>query len=1116
MSSFDDLINQIDAFIRKFYKNQMLKGLLLFLIIFLFTFLMVTGLEYIGRFNSFIRAVLLFSFLGLNGYVLVRYFMIPLMKLFSFGERINRYQAAKIIGDFFPSIDDKLLNTLQLQETSKESPANIDFLKASVQQNSKQLNVFSFTSAIDYSQNRRFLKYFIPILFTVVLIGISFPSLFTEGSQRLIKYSQVFERSPDFSFEIQNKSLIVEEGESLEIDVVLIPLPGKALPERVYVESDEGTFLMNKKESNRATYTFRNLSKNTNFRFTALNAVSKTHQINIINRTSLGHLKVDIEYPKYIERANESIDYPGDLILPAGSKLTWNGTTKNTKSLKIALGDSILSFHNEEGFRFHHTTLTSENVVFVLENESVEKYDSLLFRVEVIKDEYPSISIQQTEDSLIKNKLFFEGNVSDDYGLTNVIFTYEIEKKSGEKIKNSIGVPGIIGRRSPFSMTFNIDELNLELEDRVHYFFTVYDNDGVNGPKATKSSVFQYNSPSLQELFEKRTDDKDKAKEDLMELMRESREFQEEMNRLKMELLNSKQPSWQHQQQLKNLQKQQESLQQKIQETKEKLKSSFEEKTQLSPQDEKLLEMQKQLEEMLDALMDEELKELLEELQNLMDSQMDKDLLQKLEDSEQSAEDMERQLDRTLEMLKRMDVEERVKDLQNTLEELSKEQNELKNQIDEKMSMEEALSEQEDLNEKFEEMKEQLSDMLEKNEELKRPFSFEGLEDLMDNISDDMEKAKENLGKEKGSDAQQKQKEASEKMQDAAAQMKAQMQASEQQQNEEDYHAIRALIENLIRMSFDQERNMEAFRTTDAFDPYFIELGREQRTIMDNLSPIKDSLRALAARIPQISSFIEQEVGSIEKQYRYLPEHIGEREKPELLTKQQFAMTNINNLALFMNEALEAAQSGMQGGEPNDGEDGQPGEGSPGEGQPGKSGQGQEGDLNGLKEMIKNQLEQMKQGNQPGGQQPGGVLPMNAQEAAKMAAEQSAMRQRLQELREQLNKDGSGDGNQLNKLLEELEKQQEELINKNWTNELIDRQQEILTRLLESENALRERGWDEEREGTKGKDEDFGNQIEFLEYKNQKEKQIELLRTLDPSFSRYYKEKANEYFQHIQ
>lgn len=1115
MSTFDDLINQIDAFIRKFYKNQMLKGLLLFLIIFLFTFLMVTGLEYIGRFNSFVRAVLLFSFIGLNGYVLFRYFIIPLLKLFSFGERINRFQAAKIIGEFFDPIDDKLLNTLQLKNYLNNNEKNKDLIIASINQNSKQLNAFTFTSAIDYSQNKKFLKYFIPILLTIILIGIAFPNFFSEGSERLIKYNQVFERSPDFTFELQNDNLTVEQGESLEVEVLLIPQPGKSLPERVYVESDEGRFLMNKTANNKASYTFNNLSKTSNFRFVATHATSETYQINIINRTSLGHLKVDIEYPSYLEREKETIDYPGDLIVPIGSQLTWNGITNHTKNLKIIMNDTVFSFPDKKGFRFSHSALHSDDIFFILENESIKKHDTLLFHLEVIRDEYPSISVEVKQDSLIDNKLFFNGNVSDDYGLTNLIFTFEIQKSTGETIQENINVPGITGKRSPFSMTFNLDELNLSLEDQVIYFFTIYDNDGVNGPKATKSNVYQYMTPSFDELQEKRSDDKEKAKEDLMDLMRESREFQNNLNRLKMELLNSKQPSWQQQQQLKDLQKQQESLQQKIQETKNQLNKSFEDKSKLLPQDEKLLEMQKQLEEMLDALMDDELKSLLEELQELMDSQMNKDLLQKLEDSEMSAEDMERQLDRTMEMLKRMDVQERVKDLQETLEQLSNQQESLKDNLD-NMSNEKSISEQEKLNQKFDELKDKISDMLDLNEELKRPFSFDELDDLMDSISDDLDNAIDNLGEGNSEGAKQKQQEASEKMQEAASQMKAQMQANAQQQSEEDYHAIRALIENLVRMSFDQENVMEEFRATDTFDPYFTTLGREQRSIIDNLSPIKDSLRALSARVPQISSFIEQELRSIEKLYRYLPEHIGEREKPQLLAKQQFAMTHINNLALFMNEALEAAQSGMMDGQPNDGEEGSPGEGSPGQGQPGKSGQGQDGDLNGLKEMIKNQLKQMKGGNQPGGAEPGGVLPMNSQGAAKMAAEQNLIRQRLQELREQLNKDGSGDGNQLNKLLEELEKQQEDLINKNWSTELIERQQEILTRLLESENALRERGWDEERKGNEGKDENFGNQIDFLEYNNQKEKQIELLRTLDPSFSRYYKDKANEYFQQVQ
>lgn len=129
-----------------------------------------------------------------------------------------------------------------------------------------------------------------------------------------------------------------------------------------------------------------------------------------------------------------------------------------------------------------------------------------------------------------------------------------------------------------------------------------------------------------------------------------------------------------------------------------------------------------------------------------------------------------------------------------------------------------------------------------------------------------------------------------------------------------------------------------------------------------------------------------------------------------------------------------------------------------------------------------------------------------------MAAEQTAIRQRLEQLRNEMNKEGKGKGNQLNPLIKELEEQERALINKQFSQDLITRQKEILTRLLESEKALMERGFEEKRESTSGKNENNGNNILFEEYNRQKLRQIDLLRSVDPAYRKYYKDKANEYF----
>jgi hypothetical protein len=1115
MNSVELLLEQVDAFIKKYYKNLMLKGVLLFIIIFLVSFLIVAGLEYIGRFNSLIRGVLLFSFIAVNAYVLIRYFIVPLTKLFSFGKRIDRYQAAEIIGSFFPEINDKLLNTLQLRDEEIGAQQNIELLRASVKQNASKLSSFQFATAVDYSENRRYFKYVVPVILSFVIIGLVLPNLFTDSSERLLNYNQTFIEDPDFTFNLLNESLQVEEGSTLTIQVKVEPKPGKSIPNTLFVNSSLGRFAMNKLAKNKAEYKFENLSEDIQFRFEGKGNKSEFYTVEVVKRTSLGQLWATIEYPDYLEMKDEKIENPGDLVLPEGTSVSWDGLVKNTKSMSVIFGDSITYFENM-GFRYTRQFYSGGELMFVLRNREINKSDSTYYLINVIKDQYPTIAVNQVKDTLSTNKIMISGNIADDYGISRLVMRYEIHKNEGETVNKSLEVPRITGKESPFSMVLDIDRFALELEEKISYYFIVYDNDGVNGAKSTRSSVFEYRAPSSEELKESRNETKKEVQKGMEEVIQQVKDFNEKISRLKKEMMNSKSNSWQQSKQMENLQKERESLEERMKSLKEKMKSSFEEKNKFSEFDEELLEKQKQLEELMDQVMDEELEKLLDELEKLLEQNDNSEVLEKLENSEMTAEKMKRQMDRTMDMLKKMDVMERADDLIKDLQELANDQEELKDENEARQkSTDELEEEQNKLNDLFEERKNELEDLLEKNQDLARPMDLDSLSKEADETSEEMEKAKENLGDKKRKSAAESQNNAAKNMKKMAQQMQSQMQKSQQQQQGEDIEAMRALLENLISLSFSQERNMNAFSDVNIYDPIYESLGREQREIIDNAKPVKDSLRALADRVPKISSFIEQELTDIEKNFKYIPNHVGEREKRALRTKQQMVMTNINNLALFMNETLQQAQREMNNMMQGSGTCSKPSS---------KPGKGSSGDIQGMKEMLKKQLEQLKKGGSPGGKKPGrnngdgqegGILPVNAKGAAQMAAEQGELRRRLQEMKEEMNKDGSGSGNQLNPLLKELEEQQEQLINKDWDIDLIERQKRIMTRLLESEKAIMERGFEDERKSNDGKIKEKGNQIDFIEYKRQKQKQTELLRTLDPSFSRYYREKANAYFREL-
>jgi len=141
-----------------------------------------------------------------------------------------------------------------------------------------------------------------------------------------------------------------------------------------------------------------------------------------------------------------------------------------------------------------------------------------------------------------------------------------------------------------------------------------------------------------------------------------------------------------------------------------------------------------------------------------------------------------------------------------------------------------------------------------------------------------------------------------------------------------------------------------------------------------------------------------------------------------------------------------------------------------------------------MQEELNKQMKQMKDGMKPGegqkkpgqGQQGQGGM---SEQFAKMAAQQEALRQMMQEMDGQKNSDGKL-GN-LGDAMKKMEETEKDLVNKRITEETMKRQQDILTRLLESERAEREREQEEKRESNTAKDHIYRNPAQFEEFKKQ-------------------------------
>ena len=181
---------------------------------------------------------------------------------------------------------------------------------------------------------------------------------------------------------------------------------------------------------------------------------------------------------------------------------------------------------------------------------------------------------------------------------------------------------------------------------------------------------------------------------------------------------------------------------------------------------------------------------------------------------------------------------------------------------------------------------------------------------------------------------------------------------------------------------------------------------------------------------------------------------------------------------------------------------------------PGKP--GSKGSPMDMKEMLKKQLEALEKvkskGSKPGEGEGSGL---DGKQIAKIAAEQRLLRQKLEEIRNQINKEGQGKGNSLNPLIKQLEDQEKDLLNRNLKSNYIQRQKDIITRLLESEDAIRERCFYDKRESKYGKNYKSGNQNLINQYKEQRVKHIDVLKRNVPEYTPYYKNKADNYFNEV-
>jgi hypothetical protein len=1098
------LIEKLDQFIRKYYFNQLIRGSLYTVGLVLFLFLAFNLLEYNFYFGTTGRKLLFFTFISVLLLAVGTWVIMPLVHYFRLGKTINHEEASRIIGSHFVDVEDRLLNILHLKK-QEETIDNKALLIASIEQKTEAIKLVPFKSAIDLSKNKQYLKYALPPFLLLIFILFAAPSIIKDSTYRILNNDKEFAKAAPFKFSVKGDVLEVPQFEDYSLDV---KVEGPVLPNQVFVEIDGFQYQAEKVDNTNFKYLFRNVQKDTKFNLVSGSVRSEPQMLNVIAKPNLSDFTVTLNYPLYTGRTKEVLDNIGDMIVPEGTVATWNFNTTNTDALSFIFDKdrAVASDRkNENQFSYKKSIKKDHLYQVLISNDRLKKPDSVNYSINVVKDQYPAISVETFIDSTNTSNVFFVGTANDDYGINNLTFHYTIIKDKGKpQPEQMIKINKQQGRDIQYEYNIDFKTLGVLPGDNVTYYFQVSDNDAINGSKTAKTGVLSFVKPTYEEFKDKENENEEAIKDNLKDAIKDLEKMQDNFRKMREKLLQEKQLDYLSKKELEKLLEEQKELQKKMEENKKKMDENMKNQEEFEKPDEDIKEKQEKLQELMNEANNEEQKELMEKIQELMQDLEKEDALQMMKEFEKNNENSNKDMKRLLELYKQLEMEKEVKEQVKKLEELAQKQEELaKKTEEEKTPKEEIDKKQEEIKKELDELKKKQEELEKKNEELKPPKELgkdnkEKMDDAKQDMKDSQKESK--AGDSKKSAA--KKKEASKKMKKMAQDMQESMDGGDKEQKSEDIKTIRQLLENLVTVSFDQERLTKDFNVTQTTTPKYVDLIKQQFKIQGDFTVIEDSLTALAMRNDKIESFVTEKVVEVKYNLKSSIELLEDRQAPRAMDNQRRTMTNLNDLANMLSESMKNMQQQMSGSMP----------GSQMCDKPGGKGGGKSGKVpmdkitdgqQGLSESLQKMGDKMKAGEKG-----------SAKDFAQAAARQAALRKALEDMKKDKQEQGKGAGTaELQEIINQMDKMEVDLVNKKLNAESLKRQKEILTRLLEAEKAERQREMDEKRKSEAGNDKKQPLPPSLQEYLKKRQAEAELFKTSSPALKAHYKSLVDEYYK---
>ncbi|MDP4220508.1 MAG: hypothetical protein Q8916_12575 [Bacteroidota bacterium] len=746
----------------------------------------------------------------------------------------------------------------------------------------------------------------------------------------------------------------------------------------------------------------------------------------------------------------------------------------------------------------------------LVDKDSIASEHPIEYTVSLTPDEMPSVALIEPDEraelpSTMRVPMVIK--IHDDFGFSHLRIGYRLRASKyspEEKEYRWLDVPVSNYATQDLDVPYiwNLTKLELAPQDEIGYILEVADNDVISGPKKTRTSEFSIRFPSVEEIFKRADEQANRAEENLKDIKQDAEELKkkvdaavEEMRPPKTSDIAKKQQDFTSKKDVEQILKRQEELNNRVADVKkdlEQMTKQLDEQKAISPETmQKYMELQKLFEEIKSPELDMAMKKLEEAMKNVDTKQ----LQEAMKNFQLNEEQFKKSIERTANILKKIKMEQKVDELMKRSDQLAKDQEQTaQKQQDlasknEKQNPEQKASDEKkqadaksELDRMKQEAKDVASDMKKLPQNMQAPEEMKDaqealndptMEQAMQDAQDAMKQGQNERASKRAQDASQKAKTARNKL----SELKKKLAQNEKQRVMAEMKKLR---DEMNRLSKAEEQLKKESSQAPPQSNVFRDFADDQADRKEELGNAASDMFQAAQRSTEFTSEMGKSLGEAFNSMQQALEAMTERDQPQSMQHTQKAMAALNKTAEEAQQALNSMAEANKGGK------GKPGDGScdnPGGTNPSDQADGNPTDGGGsamqqfLRQIEKLAAQQQALNDQMQGKEggPGGAAAQEAMrqqaQMAKMAAQQQAVQKSVKELADEqaASKNGNKQAQEdLKKIADDMQDVISQMREKGISPETIQRQERILSRLLEAQRSVNERDKDQSRESKPG------------------------------------------------